>query len=70
MLACIQICAALAGMLFLGMCPALFFFNVSLRSKSVRLMITVSVNISNCLNRVCITVPDSFPVRILESASV
>lgn len=43
------------------MCPTFFFFlDVSPRSKSVRLTITVSVNISNCLNRVYITVPNSF----------
>lgn len=71
--------SALAGMLFsgdvshffwCGFCVVFVLFLVtSLRRKSVRLMITaVLVNISKCLNRVYVTVPDRFPVRILERA--
>lgn len=76
MLACIQISAFFIGLgwnAFFGYVSHVFvfgFLDVSPRSKSVRLMIAVSVNISNCLNRVYIAVPDSFPVRILERTSV
>lgn len=79
MLAYIQVSAVLFSIgwnAFLGYVSLLFSFfsffilDVSPRSTSVTIEITVSVNISSCLNRVCITVCDSFPVGVLERTSV
>lgn len=63
--ACVQVSAVLITWLecFPWVCVPLF---VSHRSKPVRVMVTVSVNNSNCLNKVYIAVTDNFPVRILE----